>query len=211
VVIFTNSSTKVVLLMAVLVAIGSMSSFVYAQTSELSVETAKLGNVTLSIEIADTPATMEKGLMFHSPLSFNQGMLFVFNPPQVATMWMKNMQYPIDMIWFDGNGNILHIEKSLPPCTGLDSSCAVYNGNSEETSYVLEVVSGFVDHYNINNQSKLLIISSQQPTSPVLPHQAVPEFGHIAKTVLVIAIVSIIAISAKSRLRLISRFKDMKK
>jgi uncharacterized protein len=180
---------------------GSIS-VAYAQTSSgLPVETADLGNVTLSIEIADTPSTMEKGLMFHAPLSFNQGMLFVFNPPQLATMWMKNMQFPIDMIWFDGNGNILHIEKSLPPCTGPDSTCAVYDGNSNQTSYVLEVASGFVDHYEIDNQSKLAIIPSGQSTLLGLPQLRVPEFGAIADLVLAIATMAIIAVSVKTGLR----------
>jgi uncharacterized protein len=175
-------------------------SAAFAQTpSGLPVETAKLGNVTLSIEIADTPSTMEKGLMFHAPLSFNQGMLFVFNPPQLATMWMKNMQFPIDMIWFDGNGTILHIEKSLPPCTGPDSTCAVYDGNSQQTSFVLEVASGFVDHYGIDNQSKFIIIPSEQPTLPGLPNLKVPEFGPIASLVLVIAVVIVIAVTVKTR------------
>ena len=113
---FTNYNTKFVLLIFVFVVTGTMIGIANAQNSSgLPIETAMIGNVTLSIEIADTPATMQKGLMFHAPLSFNQGMLFVFNPPQVATMWMKDMQFPIDMIWLDGNGNILHIEKNLPP------------------------------------------------------------------------------------------------
>lgn len=173
----------------------------HAQTStSLPVETAKIGNVTLTIEIADTPDTMEKGLMFHTPLSFHQGMIFVFNPPQVATMWMKNMQFPLDMIWLDNNGTILHIEKSLPPCTGPDSSCIVYDGNSQKASYVLEVASGFVDHYSIDSQSKFIIINPNQSTSTSLPHFVVPEFGPLASLILAISIISLIILSAKTRL-----------
>jgi len=173
---------------------------VYAQTS-LPVETAMLGNVTLSLEIADTPATMEKGLMFHAPLSFNQGMIFVFNPPQQATMWMKNMQFPIDMIWLDNNGNILHMEKNLPPCTGPDASCPLYDGNSQTTSYVLEVASGFIDHFGIDNQSKFIVIAPAQSTSTTIPNLKVPEFGPLAAIVLAISITSIIATSAKTGIR----------
>ena len=186
-----------------LIAITTIST-AYAQTSTgLPVQTVKLGNVTLTVEIADTPDTMEKGLMFHAPLSLNQGMLFVFNPPQTATMWMKNMQFPIDIIWFDGNGNILHIEKSLPPCTDPNLSCAVYDGNSRKTSYVLEVVSGFIDHYNIDNKSKFVFIAPGQSTSTFLPHFMVPEFGPLTALILAISIISLIIISAKTVLRLI--------
>jgi predicted secreted protein with PEFG-CTERM motif len=174
----------------------------FAQTSSvLPVQTIKLGNVTLTVEIADTPDTMAKGLMFHAPLSFNQGMLFVFNPPQVATMWMKDMQFPIDMIWFDGNGTILHIEKNLPPCTGPDSSCAVYDGNSQITSYVLETASGFVDHYGIDNKTRFVFITPGQSTSTLVPHFMVPEFGPIASLVFAISTISIIVVSVKTGLR----------
>ena len=26
------------------------------------------------------------------------------------------MQFPLDMIWFDLDGNVVHIEKNVPPC-----------------------------------------------------------------------------------------------
>ena len=186
-----------------LIAVATIST-AYAQTSGLPVQTVKLGNVTLTVEIADTPDTMAKGLMYHTPLSLNQGMLFVFNPPQVATMWMKDMQFPIDMIWFDDNGNILHIEKSLPPCTGPDSSCIVYDGNSQKTSYVLEVASGFVNHYSIDIHSKFVFVTPNQTNSNHLPHIMVPEFGPIAALILAISIISLVIISAKTGLRIIS-------
>ena len=176
-------------------------STAYAQTtSSLPVQTIRLGNVTLTVEIANTPDTMQKGLMYHSPLTFNQGMLFVFNPPQVATMWMKDMQFPIDMIWFDGNGTILHIEKNLPPCTGSDSSCVVYDGNGQVSSYVLETASGFVDHFSIDNTTKFVFITPGQSTSTTLPHFMVPEFGPITVLIFAIAITSMIVV--KTRLRL---------
>jgi len=185
-----------------LIAVTTISTACAQTSSDLPVQTAKLGNVTLSIEIAYTPDTMEKGLMFHAPLSLNQGMLFVFNPPQMATMWMKNMQFPIDMIWLDNNGNILHIEKSLPPCTGPDSSCPVYDGNSQKTSYVLEVASGFVDHYGIDTQSKFVFITPNQSTSTFLPHLMVPEFGPLTALILAISIISLMILSKKTGLRI---------
>jgi len=188
-------------LILTLIAVTTVSTACAQTSTGLPVQTAKIGNVTLSIEIADTPDAMEKGLMFHAPLSLNQGMLFVFNPPQTATMWMKNMQFPIDMIWLDNNGNILHIEKSLPPCTGPDSSCTVYDGSSQKTSFVLELASGFVDHYSIDNQSKFVFITPGQSTSTSLPHFMVPEFGPLAALILAISMISLMILSTKIGLR----------
>ena len=47
----------------------------------------------------------------------NEGMLFFLDDPRKASFWMKNMHFPIDIIWLDENLTIVHIEKALPPCT----------------------------------------------------------------------------------------------
>jgi len=111
----------------------------------------------LDVQIADTPDRMTEGLQFQKPLPYNQGMIFVFSEPQIVAMWMKDMQFPLDMIWFDNNGNVVHIEKNLPPCTD-NSPCQVYDGNRQNTKYVLEVTAGFADKFNVTERSKLAIL-----------------------------------------------------
>lgn len=123
--------------------------------------TIKVDNVVLDVEIADTDATRARGLMFREQLSYNQGMIFVFEEEQIASMWMLNMQFSLDVIWFDGNGNVVHIEKNTQPCkSALETmTCAFQNGNDEKAKYVLEVTAGFVDKFKITEESKLEIIS----------------------------------------------------
>lgn len=146
----------------------------------------QLDNVTLNVQIANTPDRMEQGLQYSDPLPYNEGMLFIPKSPQVLAMWMPNMKFSLDMIWFDGNGNVLHIEKNVPPCTSLDhSTCPIYNQDGQPSTYALEVTSGFVDKYNISMNSKLAI--------------PIPEFGALAGAIIIIAIIGVIAISRKSR------------
>ena len=123
--------------------------------------TIKVDNVVLDVEIADTDATRARGLMFREQLPYNQGMIFVFEEEQIASMWMLNMQFSLDVIWFDGNGNIVHIEKNTQPCkSALETvACTFQNGNEEKAKYVLEVTAGFVDKFKITEESKLEIIS----------------------------------------------------
>ena len=71
----------------------------------------RLDNVTLDVQVADTQARMEQGLQFSDPLPYNQGMLFVPPSSEVLPMWMPNMKFSLDMMWFDDNGNVIHIEK----------------------------------------------------------------------------------------------------
>ena len=89
------------------------------------------------------------------------GMLFIFNEPGLRSMWMQNMQFHLDIIWFNENGHVILIERNVPPCiTPLEvMSCKSEGVSADNAKYVLEVTSGFVDKYNIDNNSKLEIIS----------------------------------------------------
>ncbi len=117
----------------------------------------RIDNVLLDIEIADTPQRQTKGLQYHAPLSYNQGMLFPFAQPQVISIWMKDMQFPIDIIWFDSSGNVLHVEKNAPPC--ISDPCTIYGQNLAQAQYVLEVSSGFADKFGITQHSHMQILT----------------------------------------------------
>ena len=117
----------------------------------------KIGGVLLDVEIANTPQLQTKGLQYHTPLSYDQGMLFTFAQPQVVPIWMKEMQFPIDIIWFDSSGNVLHVEKNAPPC--IADPCAIYGQSITQVQNVLEVASGFTDKFGIDQNSHLQILA----------------------------------------------------
>ncbi|MGI0101149.1 MAG: DUF192 domain-containing protein [Nitrosotalea sp.] len=119
----------------------------------------KIDNMTLDVQVADTPGSMTEGLQFQQQLPFSQGMIFIFPQPQVVGMWMKDMQFPLDMIWFDSNGNVVDIEKNLAPCSD-NSTCTVYDGQMQNTKYVLEVTGGFADKFNITQNSRLVLLQN---------------------------------------------------
>lgn len=121
----------------------------------------KIDGVTLNVQIADTRPLQTRGLMFQEKLPYDQGMLFVFEDEGVRSMWMLNMQFALDVIWIDAQGNVVHIEKDAQPCkSALETmTCTFTNGNEQNAKYVLEVTSGFVDKFNITENSKLEIIS----------------------------------------------------
>lgn len=119
----------------------------------------KIDNVTLDVQIADTPNRMTEGLQFQQPLPYSQGMIFVFPQTQIVSMWMKDMQFPLDMIWFNSNGNVVDIEKNLPPCSD-NGTCTIYNGQMQNAKYVLEVTGGFADKFNITENSRFVLLQS---------------------------------------------------
>ncbi len=123
--------------------------------------TIKIDSKILDVQIAETDAQKIRGLMFQNQLPDDQGMIFVFTQEQVVPIWMLNMQFPLDIIWFDVNGNVIHIEKNVPPCkSALETvTCTVQNADNKKAKYVLEVTAGFTDKFQITERSKMQIIS----------------------------------------------------
>lgn len=107
-----------------------------------------VGGVNLITSLSTTPDAQSKGLAIRDSLNENEGMLFIFETPQKYSFWMKDMKFPIDIIWINQDGKIVHIEKNLPPCVFL-LPCPSYAPN-DDSLYVLEVVSNFTNKFDIN-------------------------------------------------------------
>ncbi|MBI5378360.1 MAG: DUF192 domain-containing protein [Thaumarchaeota archaeon] len=144
-----------------IVGILTIPSDTKLETVNFPKGTIKVDNVVLQVEIANTDPARTRGLMFHDKLPYDKGMIFVFDDEQVRSMWMLNMQFPLDLIWFDHEGNVVHIEKNAEPCkSALETmACTFQNADNKKAQYVLEVTAGFVDKFNITEKSKLQIIS----------------------------------------------------
>ena len=122
--------------------------------------TIKIDDIALQVQVADTEPRRVRGLMFQDQLPYDQGMIFVFDDVGTYSLWMLNMQFSLDMIWFDQNGNIIHIEKNVPPCkTALETMTCQSFAPDGQALYILEVTSGFIDKFHITKDSKLSIIS----------------------------------------------------
>ena len=131
--------------------------------SNFLIGTVQLDDKLLQVYIANTDPRRMRGLMFETEsfLADDKGMLFVFDEPGNISMWMKNMQFHLDIIWFSENGNVVSIEKNVPPCiTPVEvMSCKSVGVSADNAKYVLELTSGYVDEYSITEDSQLELIS----------------------------------------------------
>lgn len=86
--------------------------------------------------MADTAPRREQGLMFVRQLPNDTGMLFIFERPGPVAMWMKNTFIPLDMLFIDAAGRIIHIAERTQPHSleTIDSHGAV--------TAVLEIAGG---------------------------------------------------------------------
>lgn len=112
-----------------------------------------IGESALAVRVANTDARRQKGLSGSDPLEDKEGMLFVFDEIGFHGIWMKDMTYPIDIIWFDADKAVIHFEHNATP----ESYPKVF-GPDEPSSYILEVPSGFIKKEGIRIGDYLSII-----------------------------------------------------
>jgi uncharacterized membrane protein (UPF0127 family) len=64
---------------------------------------------------ADTPEARTQGLMFVKSLRPEQAMIFVYEPAQRVSMWMKNTLIPLDMLFVDAGGCVVRVHERARP------------------------------------------------------------------------------------------------
>ena len=104
---------------------------------------SKTGVHVFTVEIADTEAERERGLMFRKELPPGRGMLFDFHREQQVGFWMKNTLIPLDMIFIDRRGRIVNIAQDAKPM----SEDVIMSGG--QVRAVLEVIAGTVRRLGI--------------------------------------------------------------
>ena len=100
-------------------------------------QTLTVGDATVQVELADTASLRERGLGGRSSLDQAAGMLFIFRAPGRYGFWMKDMKFPIDIIWI-ADGRIVDIAPEVQP----DLPLQTYFPRASAL-WVLEVNGGF--------------------------------------------------------------------
>jgi uncharacterized protein len=110
----------------------------------------------LHVDFVKTPEDQAKGLMGIDHLYDDEGMLFSYRSPRHLAFWMKNMLIPIDMLFIGSDFKVKHIEREVPPCPEEANKCPIYFP-PERVQYVLEVVSGYSEKYDVKIGDRLLM------------------------------------------------------
>jgi uncharacterized membrane protein (UPF0127 family) len=96
----------------------------------------------LQVEVMVRDEDRALGLMFRPSLAPDRGLLFVFERSDFHGIWMKNCRFPIDILWLDGEGRIVHVQEGAPPCPKeLEDRCPVYSP-LRRAAYVVELNAG---------------------------------------------------------------------
>ncbi|GAC1387624.1 MAG: hypothetical protein NVS1B7_0320 [Candidatus Saccharimonadales bacterium] len=97
-------------------------------------KTLSINGAQFRYQLADTPVLRERGLSNTIRLPNNAAMLFVFNPSETTCFWMKDMQYNLDILWFDEQQKLIYQKLNVSPSTYPSVFCA-----PASAKYVVEI------------------------------------------------------------------------
>src|SRR3990167_11255116 len=108
-----------------------------------------LGDLKIEATVVDNADERKKGLSEKEDLAISSGMLFVFEKSDSYAIWMKDMKFPIDIIWIDEGKKIVDIaENAVPEPKKKDDELKIYRPKGP-AKHVLELNAGLVKLHNL--------------------------------------------------------------
>ena len=140
-----TKSTIFLLLLAIIFFTAAITVRWWSSPSRLGDATVKIRDTVIRVEIANTKTKREKGLGGRSSLNEGEGMLFLFPKKDQYTFWMKDMQFPIDIIWI-ADGRVADVTFDVP--VSKNGDLPLY-APWVPVDRVLEVPANFIGHHKM--------------------------------------------------------------
>jgi uncharacterized membrane protein (UPF0127 family) len=143
----TRRSVLASLLVVVILLVGAAAVFFVTRQQPSGI---KFGTGQLELQEVSSPEALEKGLSGRQSMPESAGLLFVFPKAGEHCFWMKDMHFPIDMIWLDANKKVVTVKADVQPDTYPQSFCP-----TQPARYVIEVNAGVAKKSRISEGSQL--------------------------------------------------------
>ena len=128
-----------------LLAVSFVFIKAFRPAEKIKLVEVKIGNEIFKVEIADNFSSRARGLSGRDGLGSHEGMLFIFPVAMPQGFWMKDMKFPIDIIWIRDSkaiGMIIGAEPEPGPDYTIYSS-------PEPADMVLEVNAGTAQRFGM--------------------------------------------------------------
>jgi uncharacterized membrane protein (UPF0127 family) len=112
------------------------------------------GDVTFAVDLAATAGERALGLSGRPSIGRNRGMLFIYEADATPGFWMRGMLFPLDIIWIDGQGEVVGVSSGRAPAPGGSQPPRYYPPSP--IRYVLEVNAGLAEELRIGPGSRAL-------------------------------------------------------
>jgi uncharacterized membrane protein (UPF0127 family) len=123
------------------------------QHTTTSIPKAIIEGHSFILELAKNPSEQQKGLSNRNSLPLDHGMLFIFDQPSYVGFWMKDMEFPIDIIFIHDN-EIVSIVENTPPPISNDATLPIYKPE-HPSDKVLEINAGLAKKYHIKKGDRV--------------------------------------------------------
>lgn len=117
----------------------------------------KVGEKIIEVEVADEINEHWLGLSHRKSLPEDTGMLFVFEKKQERSFWMKDMNFPLDIIWINDD-RVVKIDKD---CKAEGGYPKIKHNSIYPVNFVLEANAGFANMNDIKIGDKLMAVINQ--------------------------------------------------
>lgn len=109
----------------------------------------------IPVYVVDTDEKRARGLGGLASIPVNYGMFFIFDDTNYQSIWMKDVLFPIDIVWIDENYKIVHIERNISPNTYPKIFTAPMLAR-----FVLELNEGIAQSYHLKIGQKVTYMSN---------------------------------------------------
>lgn len=146
---------KLIFISAVVLAFGVVGAYAYfASRLPVGIASLEIKGKTFQVEVADNFASRAQGLSFRESIEEDRGMLFVFPEAGMHGFWMKDMDFPIDIIWIQDDVIVGFSENAIPePEKSLIDLQLYYP--PRDVQKVLEVKAGVVKKFGFQVGDKV--------------------------------------------------------
>ncbi len=136
-------------ILLIIATLAASSAYAFTIT-KVTLHTAN-GDTPLKVELATTSQQLQQGLMYRSEIGPFDGMLFDFGKTKSVSMWMKNTEISLDMIFITEKGKVAGIAENTEPHSLEEIAAPI------KVRYVLELAAGKAKEYGIQVEDKVTI------------------------------------------------------
>ena len=108
-----------------------------------------IGAFAWTVELALTPQEQALGLSGRAELAPGAGMLFVYDTEGRRSFWMPDMNFPLDLVWINGDCQVVDITRDAPPQAPGQSLDDLPRYSADNAQYILEINAGESATYGI--------------------------------------------------------------
>lgn len=135
---------KTIFIAILLIIVALICVAIFFVKANSNIVKAQIGGINYSLELVNTDLTRQKGLSGKPKLELNTGMLFDFKQDGYWQIWMKDMNFAIDILWLNNQKQIVGIKQDALPQNYPETY-----GAEKQSRYVIELPAGSVKERNI--------------------------------------------------------------